>query len=861
MTNEDLLQERLARLEAGEPLEACFDGLPEEQADLLRTAGALRSIRFPSRSTERVAAQRAGLMRAAKEQRAPAAGPGSHISLSTLSAWLVNRLRTLPRPAAVALTGLAILALMAGVLILRQPPQAEPNAVSVTSSPAFSVYIPAVSSVLSAPDPQSAIVSDMRGIIETQSSDGTWAAVKIGQTLSAGQRVRAGDLSAATLLFFDGSQVRLSAASEISIDELDARLDAARVVRLTQSSGESRHDVKPSSVAGSQYEVRTPNGTGVAKGTSFHVVVTSNFIARFNVDEGTVAVTNLNVTVNVVAGQSTTVYVDEPPSQPIFRISGEGRVTQMGDVWTIGGRDFLVNTTVGPDNSTTEIVGDPQIGDWVFVEGRILPGDSYFADRIVLLHRAEENRFAFTGEVEAMGDEEWTISGRVVDVDDETDIEDGIALHDLVRVEGVIQSDGTLLAERIRLVVTEDGLPFEFVGVVESIGDETWTISGVEIAIGDRTVITGDPGLGDIVKVKGHILADGTWLADEIRLAEEDERRFEFTGTVEQIDPWVVSGVHFDTSLQTVIDDNIDVGDRVRVEGRVLDDGIWLAEKITLLDEDEPRRFEFVGRVSRIDPWVIGGLDIAVDDATLIDDDIDIGDMVRVKGVILPDGTLLAESITLVDDDLGCSDITGIVIRIDGNRIVLDDGQTLELGEDVEISGDLRTRTVIIVRICIRADGTLVVVSVTVIIHLQPPAPPPLPDDDDDQGGKVTICHIPSGNPDARHTIEVDQPAVATHLGHGDYLGPCRDGGGDDDDDDDDGGGGSGGGAFVITENNQTLTLTCNGHSVTINGNDNTITLLGTCSSITIRGNSNWVSIQAAASITNTGNNNVIQQR
>ena len=799
MTNEELLQERLARLEAGEPLEACLDGLPDDVAGAMRSAGALRSIRFPSRSAERVAAQRASLTRAAQEQRAPVSGQRLTFSLSALGAQLANRLASLPRPAGVALAGLIIIALIAGALTLsvRQPPEpnvaqnrgAAPNALPATSSPAFTVYVPAVSSVLTAPDPRSAVISEARGVVEAQSSDGSWAAVRVGHVLSAGQRVRSGGLSAATLLFFDGSRARLSEASVISIDELDARLDGARVVRLTQSSGESRHDVKPASVAGSQYEVRTPNGTGVAKGTSFHVVVTSNLIARFNVDEGTVAVTHLNVTVNVIAGQSSTVYAGEPPTQPVFRISGEGRLTQMGDVWTIGGRDFLVNTTVGPDNSTTEIVGDPQIGDWVFVEGRILPDNSTFADRIVLLHRADENRFAFTGEVDAMRDAEWTISGRAVGVNDETDIEGEIALHDLVRVEGIIQSDGTLLAERIRLVETDGGLPFEFVGVVESTGDETWTISGVEIAIGDGTEIDGDPDVGDIVKVAGHILADGTWLADEIKLAEEGERRFEFTGTVEQIDPWVVSGVHFDTSDRTAIDDNIGIGDRVRVKGRVLDDGIWLAEEIRLLD-DQPRRFEFVGRVIQIDPWVIGGLDIAVNDATQIDDGIEIGDTVRVTGIILPDGpapstgsgqalsegegTLLAESIELVDDDLGCLDIAAVVVSFDGERLVLNTGQVIDLTDEIEVFGDLQKGSVVLVRLCVSEDDTIVVVRI-IVIHTPPPPPPPPPpgDDDDDRGGKVTVCHIPPGNPGARHTIQVDPSGVSTHLRHGDTLGPC----------------------------------------------------------------------------------------
>jgi hypothetical protein len=39
---------------------------------------------------------------------------------------------------------------------------------------------------------------------------------------------------------------------------------------------------------------------------------------------------------------------------------------------------------------------------------------------------------------------------------------------------------------------------------------------------------------------------------------------------------------------------------------------------------------------------------------------------------------------------------------------------------------------------------------------------------------KVTICHIPPGNPDNAHTISVGEPALRAHIAHGDYCGPCH---------------------------------------------------------------------------------------
>jgi hypothetical protein len=38
---------------------------------------------------------------------------------------------------------------------------------------------------------------------------------------------------------------------------------------------------------------------------------------------------------------------------------------------------------------------------------------------------------------------------------------------------------------------------------------------------------------------------------------------------------------------------------------------------------------------------------------------------------------------------------------------------------------------------------------------------------------KVTICHIPPGNPANAHTLCVGSPALDAHLAHGDAQGPC----------------------------------------------------------------------------------------
>ena len=55
--------------------------------------------------------------------------------------------------------------------------------------------------------------------------------------------------------------------------------------------------------------------------------------------------------------------------------------------------------------------------------------------------------------------------------------------------------------------------------------------------------------------------------------------------------------------------------------------------------------------------------------------------------------------------------------------------------------------------------------------------------EEEEDNNKVTICHIPPGNPANAHTISVSQNALQAHLDHGDSQGECST---DEDNDDDD---------------------------------------------------------------------------
>jgi hypothetical protein len=616
-------------------------------------------------------------------------------------------------------------------------------------------------------DASTASVQEPRGLVEIQAADGTWQVAHNGSTFKAGQRLRTGALSSARLVFYDGSQASIGANAEISLDQLNAQrpADGFRTVVMTQWLGESEHHVAFRNDHGSHYEVKTPNGSGVARGTIFQVLVTADLLAHYTVLEGRVDVTNVNVTVIVIAGHITVINPNEAPSTPYFIVSGQGEVTALGETWTIGGQTF--ETT-----ETTITVGNPQIGDIVHVTGYMLPDGTLVATHIVLLHQNPANRFTLTGEVTVIDPGSWVVAGQTISVTVETVIDEAIVLGDTARVQGIILADGTLVAESIDLA--DDSYPFEFVGIVGAIGVDSWTISGVEIAVDDDTIIEEDIEVGNVVHVTGIILADGTWLARQIELVE-DESDFEFTGIVNSIDPWIVAGIGFEVDEFTTIEEGIEVDSLVHVQGQILADGTWLATSISLLDEEAEITVTFVGIVDSIDPWTVSGITLETDDDTEIEPGIVVSDTVLVTAVVLPDGTFLAKTIELIDDDafpVGCFTIATTVIGISGNVVTLEGLPAITLDDAIEVEGDLTTNTIIIITFCVSEDGTITIITIIVIYNVTlPPTLPPGGGDDGNDGGngdKVTICHK------GRNTLTVARAALGGHLGHGDTIGACN---------------------------------------------------------------------------------------
>ena len=122
------------------------------------------------------------------------------------------------------------------------------------------------------------------------------------------------------------------------------------------------------------------------------------------------------------------------------------------------------------------------------------------------------------GTVNAITDAAWTIDGRVFAITEDTVFEGDPQVGDFVEVKFHLDADGNAVADRIEK--ENDPNPdegVEFTGIVEAIGDSSWTISGHVLAVNASTEIDGAPAVGDTVEVHAVTLADGTLRASRIQ--------------------------------------------------------------------------------------------------------------------------------------------------------------------------------------------------------------------------------------------------------------------------------------------------------------------------------------------------------
>ena len=301
----------------------------------------------------------------------------------------------------------------------------------------------------------------------------------------------------------------------------------------------------------------------------------------------------------------------------------------------------------------------------------------------------------------------------------------GVAALALSACAGAVPS-GNLSVENVEFNPSTSNV--EFMGLVEAIASDAWTVGGVPVGVTADTEIDSGLSIGDLANVHALVASGNILTAQEIRAVEGDTAspssetsQVEFTGAAVSIDTasWVIGDQTIALDAATEIKDAIVVGDMVKVHAMVLADGSLLGTEIGLANDGVQEagvilgELDFFGAVEdmQADLWTVGGTTFKVSPETEIKDAIVLGDLVRVAAVQNPDGSYLAHEIELQEPLSGNqtqgdpTEFSGTVTAMDASRWTVG-GLTFLITPSTEIKDAIVLGDFVKVEASVATDGT-----------------------------------------------------------------------------------------------------------------------------------------------------------
>lgn len=257
---------------------------------------------------------------------------------------------------------------------------------------------------------------------------------------------------------------------------------------------------------------------------------------------------------------------------------------------------------------------------------------------------------------------------------------EGLSVGDVVEVSGVVPADGVVLATRID--IKPDGGPYDVSGYVTrvSAAEHRFDINALVVdysAANMEDFTTGDPAVGDLVKVTGStFLADGTLVALHVELRSDDYLAagpgdlVEIEGVVEDFlsaTDFRVAGWDVTTTADTTYEHgtaaNLADGVLVMVKGIADANGMLVAHKIAFKEVSTIRIVAQVDSMSPSGGLTLLGVDVSVTDTTVFQDksalalrefdfqDLAIGNWLDLRGYEAPvdSGKVVATHVVRID--------------------------------------------------------------------------------------------------------------------------------------------------------------------------------------------------------------------
>jgi hypothetical protein len=211
-----------------------------------------------------------------------------------------------------------------------QVPTPTPTAIPTATTPAE-------------PTGQTGSLSSVTGDVQvSRQGAAAWIAATSGMKIWTGDSLKTGSNGYVLITFFDGSVMEVNAGTEISVEELSQSSGGATTVRIQQTIGNTINRVQNLVDSSSTYEVETPAGSAVVRGTIYSVDVNDvgalttcvETIDENDTVEHSVAFSNGGIAVNVIENfvsccveggvPQTPTYADPNNDPSTFENGGDG---------------------------------------------------------------------------------------------------------------------------------------------------------------------------------------------------------------------------------------------------------------------------------------------------------------------------------------------------------------------------------------------------------------------------------------------------------------------------------------------------------------------------------------------------------
>ena len=288
----------LARMLAGENIEACLKGNPELGPDLLpllMSAADVSGAEKIDPETGFADASRTRVLLRISDLPQEATAPTERLwrELCNILQRVISRF---PSPVVPSSRVLIPLGATAMVVLMLTTFLVPPGAASVAAD---------------------CSITTATGQVQVlPSATGDWTSVEAGMTLKEGARIRTAADSEAVVTLFDGSTVEILPNSELEFQHMQSIGEDQKTIQLAQIAGQTWHRVMALVDSRSSYEVRTPSAYCAVRGTYFEVNMQEDNVTLVRVHEGTVAVIACGEEVDVCAGFRTEVREGAIPDAP-----------------------------------------------------------------------------------------------------------------------------------------------------------------------------------------------------------------------------------------------------------------------------------------------------------------------------------------------------------------------------------------------------------------------------------------------------------------------------------------------------------------------------------------------------------------